>query len=53
MWKTSIYADLLNFWNDFGCMSLLRVSSVPRVDLLLLELLRYCCSLKAFLQPVE
>jgi len=31
---TFLYPGLLNFWNDFGCMRLLKVSSVPRVDLL-------------------
>jgi len=48
-----LYAGLLNFWNDFGCMSFQKVSSVPRADLLLLELLRYLYSHKSLRHPKE
>jgi hypothetical protein len=36
-----LYAGLLIFWNEFGCESFQKVSSVTRADLLSLELLRY------------
>lgn len=48
-----LYAGLLNFWNDFGCMSFQKVSSVPRADSLLLVLLRYLYSHKISGHPKE